>query len=260
MRNIAAFLSGIVLALSLMPSAASANGGVVVFQADGRKTTVDTTNIVVTAFNNIKLFGSSDDWQTDSRGLIFNAKGSGALPLRIEASPETSGKYVKTLFIVTTNAPTIRLFETIVASRERFRMAGREANDLFNAEAAIDTGRFTVADWSVDLVSRADMVGGRRQLLKIIFSEPQPLGDIHFLSEGRSDAWLRAWRGGAFEFLAFSGPDEVSEPVEMAVAHYFRLKYGMTHLQATSTPSGRASAVAAGCHFGNYFSTLLLLR
>ena len=249
------------LLLPVVVAAATCHAGVIVFQADGRHGAVEGgTNLVLTAFNGVRLFGNSDEWQKDANtGIIYNAAGSGALPLRIEANPETSGLFVKTLFIVTTNAPTIRLYETIVASKERFRMAGREANDLFNDEAVVDTGRFTIADWSVDLVSQADMTGGRKQLLKIIFHEAQPLEDIHFFGEGRAE-WARAWRGGALEFMAFSGPDEVSEPVEMAVAHYFRLKYKLHHLQALSTPAGRSEAVAAGCHFGNYFSTLLILR
>jgi hypothetical protein len=253
--------AGMVLLAGFAGGGASITGGNVVLQLDMRNSTVNATNIILTAFNGVKLYGNRNEWQVDpTNKTLFNAVGSGALPLRVEASPETSGKYVKTLFIVTTNAPAIRLFETVVASNERWRIGGKEAgNDLFNDEAIPDTGRFTVATWSVDLAPEANLLGGQKQLLEIIFHEPQKLEDMHFLSEGRAE-WLRAYRGGILECIAFSGPDPVSEPVKMAIAHYFRLKYGLSHLTVQSTPHGRAAGSAMGVNYCGYFGTIYTIR
>ena len=248
--------------LALIAALASvADAATVVLQADGRNaTTTETptgaTNLVLTARNGVRIFSDSDAWKKNADGTLYNAVGSGAAPWRVEPSPETSGKCVKTLFLVTTNAPTIRLLETIVASNERFRMAGREENELFNEEAIPDTGPFTVASWAVDMQPGATLSGGKKQMLEIVFSEPQKLEDMHFLSEGR-DAWARAWRGGVMEWIAMD--DVVSEPVREAVAHYFRLKFGLDHLNAQSTPEGRARAGAMGISFGNIFGTVYIV-
>ena len=263
MRNFVVFLSGIVLAVSLAPSAVSAANGKVVFQADGlRHGAVEGgTNLVLTATNGIKIYASSQEWMKDENtGVIYNAIGSGAFPFRVAASPATSGKYVKTLFIVIKNAEMIRLFETIVASKERFRMAGREANELFNDEAIPDTGNFTAPIWRTDLILYAPLLGGRVQLLEIEFSEPQPLETMQFLSEGRADAWLRAHRGGLIEVIAIGGTendnDPVPQPVREAVAHYVRLRHGLNHLHVMSTPAGRAMGSAMGINYAGVFGTI----
>jgi len=244
----------------------TANASTVVFQADGlRHGAVEGTNFVLTADNGIKLYGSSQEWKKDaSTGIIYNAVGSGAFPLRIEASPETSGKYVKTLFIVTTNAPAIRLFETIVASKERFRMAGKEANDLFNDQAIPDTGKFTAATWRTDLEHEKPLLAGRFQLLEVEFLEMQPLDSMQFLSEGNSTTWLRAFRGGMLEMIAIGGAENdnapVPEPVREAIAHYVRLRHGLTHLHVMSTPKGRAMGSVMGINYAGVFGTVYSVR
>ena len=255
LKRFIVFASGMLWAASLAP--VSAAGGKVVLQLDMRNITVETNNIVLTALNGIRLAAQSAEWQVDPVAkAVVNTTGSGAAPFVVEAGPEASGKCMKTLFLVTTNAPAIRLFETIVASNERFRMAGREENELFNVEAIPDTGPFTVASWAVDLQPGATLSGGKKQMLEIVFSEPQKLEDMHFLSEGR-DAWARAWRGGVLEWIGVD--DIVSEPVREAVAHYFRLKHGLHHLNAQSTPEGRARAGAMGISFGNIFGTVYIV-
>ena len=236
----------------------TANGATVVFQVDGLKnaTVEEGTNFVLKAGNGIRLVGRSEDWQSGD-GVVFNAKGSGALPLRVEASNETSGKYVKTLFVVVTNAPSIKLFESIVASKERFRIGGRESgNTLFNAEAVVDAGAFTIADWSVNLQPKAKLSGGARQMITIVFKEPQKLEEMQFGGEGRPE-WGRGFRGGFLEFIAVS--DTVSEPVHEAVAHYFRLKHGLP-LDVQSTPEGRAQGSAIGVNFSGKFATIYSVR
>ena len=124
----------------------------------------------------------------------------------------------------------------------------------------MDEGAFTIADWAVDLAPRASVKGGQKSLIEIVFGEPQPLQTMHFLSEGRADVWLRAWRGGLVECIAIGGTendnDPVPEPVREAIAHYVRLRHGLTHLQVMSTPAGRAAGSAMGMDYAGVFGTV----
>ena len=246
----------IIMAAGFAPNAA--NAATTLLQISGRDFYDDATNVFLAASSGVRLVAESGEWKRDANGAIYNAKGSSALPWRVEAdNPAASGKFVKTIFLVVSNAPSIAIFESVVTSNERFRIGGRESgNKRFNAEAAVDAGAHTILDWSVNLQPKAKLSGGATQMITLVFKEPQKLEYMQFFGEGRPE-WGRGFRGSLLELIALDGT--VSEPVHEAVAHYFRLKYGLP-LDVQSTPEGRLKGSEIGISYSGQFGSILYLK
>ncbi|MEI7901196.1 MAG: hypothetical protein WCK89_13165 [bacterium] len=90
----------------------------------------------------------------------------------------------------------------------------------------------------------------------IDFETPADLPGLFFGGSAGRPEWFRNWRGEIAEIVGFDTPPDAD--VRAGVANYLSLRWGFGGHPATSAQ--RQAAINAGLHYGNVWSTLLILK
>ena len=250
-----------IIVLGGVAGACFCHGGVVA-QLDARHGVAAGTNFVWRALQEgVGLVAENSDWRREGSGAlagVVNHHGAEAGPLVFDGA--VTGKNVRVVVMLVRAGDSLRIRETLVCSREIFRLAGLEAHDAGEGLGVAEFerhGTFSVASWKVDGVEGAGLVAGRTQLVEVTFKQGVEMSRVGLGSDLGRREWKRGFGGAFCELLAF---EEVPpEAVMRAVRHYLRLKWRVPLALPPLEPGDVAEGRKHGVRFGSTFATILII-